>query len=91
MAKSSFLQFLRTPAKDYLGILNWPLLVVTAERRDIEVKGAKAPFFYSAIVARRILTSIKALFATVSDVGVSVRITLPPLTAASRAPITEEL
>jgi len=45
MAKSSFLQFLRTLAKDYLGILNWPLLVVTAEKRDIEVKGAEAPFF----------------------------------------------
>jgi len=47
MGKNLFLQPPKTLVKENLGIQNWPLLVVMAERRDIEVKGAKAPFFLS--------------------------------------------
>jgi hypothetical protein len=52
-------------------ILNTLLPVETALRKDIEVKGAKAPFFYAVIAVLVVLTVVREFAAAAAAVFVA--------------------
>lgn len=49
----------RKLVREWANILNTPLLAETALKKDIGVKGAKAPFFYAVIAVLGVLTVVR--------------------------------
>ena len=74
-----------------VSILNTLLQVETALRKDIEVKGAEAPFFYEWMLVVRLLILVRAFAVTEAPVFVAWSKRLDPLITASKVTRMSEL